>query len=200
MSFLTFAGRGLAGLLLLGAAACQPGPGAPGGRFSRSGVSFEYPAGWATNAIELVDSTASTISCEKKGLNSSGLVSISWFNDSLSLREVQQVFRKQLRESVIYKTADITFGPEQAGRYGRYPGSVCHYRFELLSQPHLGTIHTFWNNGRTFAILSQQATEDTAANRPGLRRIAASLLNHPPTSPHSLPPPATTAPTHPAQK
>lgn len=187
MFLLTSARHSLGGLLLLGAAACQSAPNALPGHFSRSGVYFSYPAGWATSGLELVDSTACTINCEKQGFNTSGLVSISWFNDSLSLREIQGLFREQLRESVIYKTADIKFQPEQPGRYGRYSGYVCHYKFELLSQPHLGTIHTFWDNGRTFAILSQQATEDTTTNRPGLRRIAQSLLSQLPARSSSLP-------------
>ena len=104
----------LAPALLL-AVACEPqATQAPSPRHYGA-VSFSCPAGWKTDAADYVDSTACTVSCEKDGFGSSGLVSMSWFADSLDQDNLQGTFRQQLRSSPVYKTASIRFEPVQAG-------------------------------------------------------------------------------------
>lgn len=171
--FLPLAGSALALLLL--ATSCQlEASQAPSPRHYGA-VSFSCPAGWHTDAAEHTDSAACSVSCSKTGFNTSGLVSMSWFTDSLDQEKLQGIFRQQLRSSPVYKTASIHFEPVQPGSYGNRPAQVGSFSFSLLGVAHAGAIYTFWQPGHTFAVLTQQALEDSAANRAGFQLLAQSL-------------------------
>lgn len=161
--------------LLLLAVACEPQAAQVATPRHYGAVSFSCPAGWQTDAAEHVDSSACTVSCEKNGFSNSGVASISWFADSLDQEELQGIFRQQLRSSSVYKTASIRFEPVQAGDYGGRPAQVGRFSFSLLGVAHAGAIYTFWQPGHTFALLTQQALEDSAANRAGFQGLAQSL-------------------------
>ena len=163
--------------LLTGAAlaACQPERKPQ--VFNQNGVSFAYPGDWEVDPLEEVAPGAFTLNCEKSGLGSSGLVSISWFADSLDLDKVRGLFQQQFATSPIYKMSDVKFAPTVAGFYGAHPARRALYRLKMLSVPQSGSLNAFHLNRRTFMVLLQQADEDSAANRAGFRRIAQSLAS-----------------------
>lgn len=170
MASKTFRWSWLAGWALL---ACQSDN--PPQKFAQNGVSFSCPADWECGEVKEVGSNAFNLSCEKRGFGSSGLVAVSWFPGRLELPELQQVFRTQLKDNPIYKMSDLSFGALSRGHYGRYTTLVAPFKLRLLDLPHTGMIHTFYGGGKTFVVLTQQATEDSVENRAGFAAIAQSF-------------------------
>lgn len=143
--------------------------------FRGHGVSFAYPADWTCGEAEKLPGNAFSLNCEKNGFDSSGLVTMSWFADSLELPELQEIFRAQLKENPIYRAADLSLGPVAEGRFGRYATLTTPYAFKLIGIAHTGHIHAFHGPNKSVVVMMQQATEDSTKNRAGLAAIEQSF-------------------------
>lgn len=143
--------------------------------FNQDGVSFQHPDDWSTDDAEKTDSTAVSVTCQKAGLDESGMIHISCFSDSIELSNVQRIYHDQLDSTSLYRMAGVKFSPAQPGQFGQHESLQSQFTMSILGVRHTGWLDAFYYKGRTFMVLRQQADEDSAKNRSGFALIAKTL-------------------------
>ena len=143
-------------------------------QFDKQGVSFTIPAGWKGVDEEDLGSGYS-ISIEKEGMDESGMVSISWIDLEIELDEWAQVFKDEMRSSWNSSVSNSSFSAVKNGRYNEIPTRSVTYKATLLGLKHTGTIHVFYEGGKSFGVIIQEAIEDKADNKEGFRLIEKSF-------------------------
>jgi hypothetical protein len=143
---------------------CSEKPATP---FIKDGVSFMCPAGWEITDEEKIDESGYYLSAEKAGLSESGLLSVTWMNDTLQLEEWIGICKDELKNNVVYKNSNLVFAPTTKSQFGVYPSITAHFSFKLLGLAHDGQIQVFYAPHKTFAIIRQEALEDKDKNKAG---------------------------------
>ena len=143
--------------------------------FNQRGIVFQHPGDWSVGEVEKEDSTAVSVTCEKDGLDDSGLITISYFRDSLDLSQVQEVYQQQLGSVSTHKLGGVKFTPPQPGRLGPRETLQSTFTMSLLGVAHTGFLDAFSYKGHTVMVLRQQADEDSTKNRPGFALITQTL-------------------------
>jgi hypothetical protein len=146
-------------------------------KFTNSGVSFTVPDGWKITEQEDLDGKGYYLSCEKDGANSSGLVTISWVNDSTDLKELATTYGNAVKENFILKSANPKMSPVVSRTFNGHPATGMDYTMKMATIPHEGHIYCFYGNGKTITVMVQEAVEDKAANKPGIAQITSSLVS-----------------------
>ena len=136
------------------------------------GVSFNCPSGWVVKETEDYG-TAKYISIEKKGINSSGLVTMSFTEEEYELDEYLQLFQESFLEQKVLK--NLVFQKANEAYYGKYKGIVSTFTFETMSIKHEGKIYVFHENVITMCIVHQEALEDHNKNLRGFETIKESF-------------------------
>lgn len=143
--------------------------------FKKDGISLTSPKGWKITDQENLDDQGYYLSIEKEGLNSSGLISISWINGELDLKEWINMYKDELRNNIIYKNSNLIFEKENKSMFNNINTTSLNFSTSLLGINHEGNIHFFYEKGRTFAILKQEAIEDQVKNKHGFKLIEQSF-------------------------
>jgi hypothetical protein len=136
------------------------------------GVSFTCPSGWKVSETEDYG-TAKYISIEKKGVNSSGLVTMSFTEEDYELEEYLQLFQESFLEQKVLK--NLVFQKANEANYGKYKGIVSNFTFETMSIKHVGKMCIFQKNGITMCLVNQEAVEDHKQNLLGFETIEESF-------------------------
>lgn len=136
------------------------------------GLTFTCPAGWKVAETEDYG-IEKFISIEKKGFTASGLVTISFTEEDISLNEYLQIFQESLEERKELKS--IVFQAIEESYYGKHKGIESSYTFKTFGTAFKGTLYVFQENGTTVAIIHQEAIEDHNKNLKGFETIKESL-------------------------
>ena len=137
------------------------------------GISFTCPQGWKITETEDYG-TGKYVSIEKRGLSSSGLVTMSFTEENFELLEYLQIFQESFKKRKIF--TNLVFHPAMETFYGKYKGIASSYTVSVLSVKHTGKIYVFRENGITMAIIHQEAMEDHKKNLRGFEIIKESLI------------------------
>ncbi len=149
----------------------------PEKKFSKNGISFTCPKGWIITEEEDYNNEGYYLSLEKEGITSSGLLTVTWINDSLDLYSYLEVFQTELKNNVIYKHTDLSFDPSIPGIFNSDTTLSTTYGVSILGVGHRGIIHAFYGKGKTIAILKQEALEDIKSNKIGFSKIEESFVH-----------------------
>lgn len=144
-------------------------------KFKKDGVSFAGPAGWKISDEENIDDIGYYLSVEKDGFDSSGIVTISWVNDTLELQNYLEIYQDELKSNPIYKNSDLTFEAITANTFNSIASESSSFKMSVLGVQHKGIIHSFYGNNKTIVVLKQEAIEDTDENKLGFERIEESF-------------------------
>jgi hypothetical protein len=158
--------------MLLIAVSCKE---SPQKRYAKDGVSFTCPKGWKISEDSKLENGAHLLTVEKDGFSSSGLLTITWVSGEVETGAWLDSYKKELSDNVIYKKAKLRFGGMRRGRFGAFETEAVGYELKLMGIKHKGALQAFVTKNKSFAILKQQALEDTAENRPGFKTIEASF-------------------------
>jgi hypothetical protein len=148
-----------------------------GQKFSNSGVSFNIPAGWKITEQEDIEGKGYYLSCEKDGENSSGLVTITWVNDSTDLKATAVAYGNALKENFKLKKADTKLTPAVKRTFNGRSAMGMDYTLMLSNILHEGHIYCFYGNEKTITVMVQEAVEDKAVNKSGIQEILSSLTS-----------------------
>jgi len=136
------------------------------------GVSFNCPSGWKVTETEDYG-PAKYISIEKKGSNSSGIVTMCFTEEDYELDEYLHIFQESYLEQEILNK--LTFQKAKEAHYGEHKGIVSTYTFETMSIKHEGQMYVFQKNGITMCLVHQEALEDHKVNLYGFEIIEESF-------------------------
>jgi hypothetical protein len=136
------------------------------------GASFICPAGWSVSETEDYGDYQ-YICVEKKGFDSSGIVTIFLTNEEYELEEYLQNQINALKERAEFSNLQSQ-NPTKCV-FGKYSGIGCKYSASVMLLPLRGSVQIFNANGKTVCILLQEALEDAKANKHGFETIRESL-------------------------
>ncbi len=159
-------------LILFVYTSCQETPQA---KFERDGISLTSPKGWNVSDEENIDNQGYYLSIEKDGLNSSGVITISWINNELDLNESINIYQNELRNNIISKNSNLTFENQKKNKFNEINTTSVNYTFSILGLKHEGILHFFYENDKSFVICKQEATEDNIKNKKGFESIEQSF-------------------------
>lgn len=144
-------------------------------KFDKSGVAFTCPDGWKITEEDSLDGDGYYLACEKDGLVSSGLFTLTWVNDTVALEEMMEVYQDELKNNVIFKNTNISFSAASDGKFNTYPAIISTYELTLLGDKTEGTMYCFYGNGKTIGLVKQQSLEDDSKNKKGFEIIENSF-------------------------
>ena len=98
--------------------------------FSYNGVSFSYLDNWEiTDNSDIEGGLGHNINIEKKGINSSGLITITWLNQELDDSEMMELMRDEISSDIIYK--NVIFTENQMTTFKGEEGVKTNYKFSI---------------------------------------------------------------------
>lgn len=121
--------------------------------FSYQGISFDYPDNWKVAKEELQQDLAYQINCEKKGINSAEIISITWLNMEMEPREMIQNAIEGMKEEPTHKNSNVK--PILTTVYKDFDAVKSDYDLILFGEKFYGRIISFNTNGKTILILKQ---------------------------------------------
>lgn len=162
-------------ILLLILISCYSCKETPDEKFEKDGVFLISPKGWEITDRENIDDQGYYLSIEKDGLNSSGLIIISWLNTELELSEWINIHKDELKNNIIYKNSNLVFGDLEENKFNNLNTTSINFTMSLLGIEHQGVFHFFNEKEKTFSLLIQEAKGDKNKNRIGFDLIEKSF-------------------------
>jgi hypothetical protein len=148
----------------------------PAHKFNKLGISFNCPEGWSITDEDNIDDKGYYISIEKQSLDASGLMAVSWVNDSLDLNDDLELYKNEFLNNVIYKHADLQFENSFQTKFNTYNSVALRFTASILSVKHDGIIYAFYGNGKTITVVKQEAIEDRSDNEAGFATLENSFV------------------------
>lgn len=121
--------------------------------FSYAGISFDYPDNWKVEKEELQQDLAYQINCEKKGINSSEIISITWLNMEMEPREMIENTIEGMKEVPTHKNSNTK--PIFKSVYKGFNAFKSDFDLVLFGEKFFGRIISFNASGKTILILKQ---------------------------------------------
>ena len=144
-------------------------------KFEIDGVSLVSPKGWKITDEENLDDQGYYLSIEKEGLNSSGLITLSWINSELDLNDWINIHKDEMKNNIVYENANLIFGEESKNKFNDLNTTSIKFTVSLLGLKHEGIIHFFHEKEKNFSIFMQEAIEDKVKNKDGFEFIEKSF-------------------------
>jgi len=143
----------------------------PASTFQKDGVSLKIPQGWKITDEDAFDDFGYYLAIEKDGFDSSGLMTITWVKDSLDLKTSVTAQQNEMRDISVYEKANLKFESIASGSFNGITTSDSNFTMSMMGVDHIGEIQSFYERGKTFTILKQEAVEDVSDNASGYLAI-----------------------------
>lgn len=121
-------------------------------RMEYGGISFDYPCSWKVE-VEDLSTDSYQISCEKKGVDSEEIITITSERLEKNMAEKMEAVLTIMKEQEVYH--NILPQPfEHTVEYG-FDGVLCRFTTQFSSTTYYGKIYVFAAAGKSFTILMQ---------------------------------------------
>lgn len=154
---------------------CSCNNNSPAYTYENSGFSFMCPEGWNISEKEELNGNSFYLSVEKTGFDSSGIITITRFDDYIDLEELSLIMEEELSSNIIYKNSDLNFQASYWSKFAGYDAFVVPFTSSILGVNHTGYIYSFYSDNNTFCLLKQGADDDTIKNLRGFDIIENSF-------------------------
>ena len=145
-------------------------------KFEKSGISFTCPEGWEITGEENIDSSGYYLTIEREGFSSSGLMTISWVNDSVDLVDYLEIYKNEFQTNTVYKYTNLSFSAPMEIKFNGIDAMATKFTTSILGLEYEGIVYCFYGNDKTLSILKQEAIEDKSKNRDGFDSIEESFV------------------------
>ena len=144
--------------------------------FEKEGMTFNVPEDWEITDEEKFDDGSYYLSIDKNGFDSSGVLIITTYNESIDLDELIYYQKEEILSNTIFKNS--VFEPIQDDEFNTIDSRATSYTFGLLGLEHEGAIHAFYNQDKTYLVMKQGAIEDKKINNKGFDVIEKSFKSY----------------------
>ena len=135
------------------------------GNFSKEGVSFSYASDWNITEQEELEGGGYYLSVEKEGVNSSGLVTLTWFHEDLNPQEYLGIIQEEYVTQNVLN--DLKFQSVRENNFNGIQSISCDFKCSALGVKHSGVIYVFEKGENIYAIIKLTAVEDILENKNG---------------------------------
>jgi len=144
--------------------------------FQKDGISFWYPKDWYISEEDYDEEMDyHSVTIEKEGTESSGIVSISWINVDFELIEWMDIYTNLLTNQPFYIESKIKLEDLNEGKYNDENCKTLKFNFELDNEKYTGVIYGFQKSNKTISILTQSSISEEEINKLGFEKIENSL-------------------------
>ncbi len=140
----------------------------------RDSYTFSHPGDWEVTEEELVEEGAYYMSIEKKGFESSGLMTITAFDYDIDLDALVNLNLEELQSNKLFR--NFTASQITEDTFNTVTAKSATYHFRIIGMDHEGEIIVFQHQGKTYSILKQGANEDEKDNEEGFAMIEGSFV------------------------
>jgi hypothetical protein len=138
----------------------------------KNGVGFTVPEGWRiSNAADHPNHVAG-ITCEKAGVDESGIAVITIFDQSYDPSDVLINTREMMQQNKVYNAAGITYGDFKGEVFQQQQALSMPFYFTDQTSTHNGRVIAFTQCNKSITVLLQQAVADSARNAKGFAAMA----------------------------
>ena len=142
-------------------------------RFESDVFSFNYPDDWSITDSEEIEEGIFYMAIEKKGFDSSGLMTIVSFEELIDLDGSIEMNIEELQSNTILK--NLKFDAIKDSKFNGNTSRSSNFEFKTFGIKHEGSIYAFSNENNSIVILKQEALEDRKANKNGFDIIENSF-------------------------
>jgi len=161
-------------LFLLSLVSCSQYDLGPDQHFSNFGLTFDFTGDWIITQEEEFDG-GFYLSCEKKGVKSSGLITISYIRFMMDESKMIDLIKSEMESNPLYQSSDLRFISEIDTVFNGYICLKSDYEAGVMGIPHRGSIYCFQSCDKTFSVLFQEAIEDAELNLYGFDKVRYSF-------------------------
>lgn len=144
-------------------------------KYRRDGISFEIPEGWSITKEKPTSNGALILSIEKDGFDSSGYVSIVWFDEIIDLDNWKDKYLESFKNNEQLKNTTIQFSEYTKDRYSQFEAKKINYSFFVVGFKTVGEIYLFYQSGKSISVIQQFIEDEQHLVEPGLQVIEHSL-------------------------
>lgn len=146
----------------------------PDQHFSDYGLTFDFAGDWSITEQEVFDG-GFYLSCERKGMKSSGLVTISYIGFIMEEIDMISLIQNEMKSNPLYQSSDLIFVNQMDTLFNGYRCLQSDYEVGVMGIPHRGSIYCFITCEKTFSVLFQEAIEDEDVNSYGFDKVRYSF-------------------------
>lgn len=161
--------KGIICILLIITFSCESN----GGQFSKGGVSFSYAPGWSITDQEEINDGGYYLSIEKDGFEESGLITVTYLEDSLELYSYMQLLQINYQDEMHFE--DHKFNTIREGEFNGIDCISSKFTFNALGLEYKGVLYVLVSENKTFSLLFQEAIEDTSINKEGFKTVKSTF-------------------------
>ena len=141
--------------------------------YQGNGFSFSYPEDWNVTDDELIEEGIHYMAVEKKGINSSGLITIVSFDYIMDQDLMIEMNIEELKLNSFIN--NLNFAPVENDKFSTIKSRTSSFEFSTMGLKHQGKIIAFTSEGSSYVLLTQEALEDHQENVQGFRIIENSF-------------------------
>ena len=141
--------------------------------FENNFLKFSYPEDWIITDDEEMDEGIHYISIEKKGYNSSGIITITSYEGLISLDDLITINIEQLEQNLGF--ANFKQNAIVESKFNTNQSRSSNFEFVTLGLSFEGTVYAFQGINNSYVLLKEGALEDVKKNSNGFKMIEESL-------------------------
>ena len=132
--------------------------------FKKDGLRFTCPDGWKIESEDEADNHFS-LTMQKDGLTSSGMIRINCINDSIDDVKLINHLRNSFKDNSMYKKLTIDFDTITTGSYNGIDCIESSFAFDWWGEVDQGRYRVLHGRNKTISILVQEAAKHAELNR-----------------------------------
>lgn len=145
----------------------------PANRVETNVFSFNFPDDWKITDSEKVEEGTYYMAIEKKGFDSSGLMTIVSFEELIDLDGSIMLNIEELQSNVVLR--NFQFQPIKNDQFNGIASRSARFVFNTLGIEHEGFVCAFSSDKNSVVIIKQEALEDKKINQEGFETIEKSF-------------------------
>jgi hypothetical protein len=141
--------------------------------FENTVYTIDIPEGWRLADRERLEEGVDFISIEKRGFDSSGMLTLLSSDFELDLDYGIGMNIEEIKDQILFQNVR-SYGI-QNDSFGSYAARSARYTLSVLGLQHAGMVYGIQENGHSVFILKQEATEDFQVNESGFEELIKSF-------------------------
>ncbi|MES2618521.1 MAG: hypothetical protein V4613_11625 [Bacteroidota bacterium] len=138
----------------------------------KNGVTFIIPNGWKITHESVSPNNVTSLTCEKSGVDESGIAVIAIFDQTYDPLDVLANSREMMQQNPVYAQAGIQFANFKGELFQQQQVMAMPFSFTDKSSTQNGKVVVFTLCNKTISVLMQQDKIDSTRNAKGFEAMS----------------------------
>lgn len=145
------------------------------GTFSKDGLSFQIPQGWAITNQDTIGNEGVYVACEKKGFGETTFASFTWMYGEFDIDRNIQIQRDAILQNPLFLKWRTQITDPQKSNFAQYAALKCTYTTRLKDQEVRGDIYCFNCGNKAITVMWQGTANDLITDAEAWQQIRESF-------------------------